>query len=80
MQEMLMSEEFKKYRRKEFEKITKHIWQLMCSSKIEEAKGCLDIAHMLLKFPEEVSSGEGVKRRNNEMIREFQVMFLRIDK
>lgn len=75
--ELFRSEEFAKYRKKELVMMTDHVWSLMMANRFEEAKGALEMALKVLKLPGELTSSDDIKLRMKEVMKEFQVNFIR---
>lgn len=78
MIDLLLSDQFARYKKKELRAITEHIWNLMVAGKIEEAKGAIDMALLVCKYPTKISVSEEVKNRTEGIIKEFQSNFIRI--
>lgn len=78
MHDLLIHDEFIRYRKKELEAMARHIWQLMCSDKFEQAKGAMDLASMIIHLPSKIDTSDDIKQKTKEMIRSFEAMFIKI--
>lgn len=80
MQELLLSDEFRKYRKAQLAEIVAVIRPLMLSGKAEEVKGALDMAMRMIKLPVKLSPDkikDAVSGMIEEDVNDFHVRFIR---
>ena len=82
MQELLLSDEFRLYRKAQILEIVKHTRVMLLSpDNILELKGALDMARKLMKLPGTFKLSTEIKERINDDIhedmKEFEVKFVR---
>ena len=82
MQDLLLSNEFRRYRKAQINEIVKFIKPMIISfDNAAEIKGALDMARKLMKLPETFPlSGDIKERIRNEMhedMKEFEVKYIR---
>ena len=80
MQETLLSDEFRKYRKAQLAEIVAVIRPLMLSGKVEEVKGALDMAMRMIKLPVKLSPDkikDAVSGMIEEDVNDFHVRFIR---
>jgi len=77
--EFLLSDEFSRYRKKQIEAIVNHI-DLFSAVNVDEMKGKLDMARVLIQLPMNISDGKNKKAiedKIKEDIKDFQVRFIK---
>jgi hypothetical protein len=80
VQELLLSDEFRKYRKAQLAEIVAVIRPLMLSGKAEEVKGALDMAMRMIKLPVKLSPDkikDAVSGMIEEDVNDFHVRFIR---
>jgi len=77
MHELITSDEFQRYFKKQLSMMAKFIWSRMKASQYQEAKGALDLARRVYKFPTELSNGDDIEQFIEGVIREFEVEFVK---
>ena len=84
MQELLLSDDFRKYRKAQIKQIVDHVYPMLLSlEKYQpgEIKGAVDMARKLIKLPLEFNLSKGNKDNIREQIKqdmkEFEVKFVR---
>ena len=84
MQELLLSDEFRKYRKAQLAEIVAVIRPLLMNGNIEEVKGALNMAMRLIKLPITIvtpfggkTAIENITAMIEEDIKDFHVRFIR---
>ena len=77
MHELIISDDFKRYHRKLIQHIAFYIWGQIRNSHYIEAKGAMELAQKIVKFPLEMSNGDDVKQFIMESIKEFEVAYIK---
>ena len=82
MKEMLLSDDFARYRKKQIEAIVRHV-NLFSNPDLREIKGALDMARKLIQLPSMIYEGDDhnffkeMDEKVKKDIKEFQVRFVR---
>jgi len=80
MQELLLSDDFRKYRKAQLAEIVSVIRPLLMNGNIEEVKGALNMAMRLIKLPMSLTSDkikDSITAMIEEDIKDFHVRFIR---
>lgn len=82
MQELLLSDEFRRYRKAQVLEVVNHVRSMILSPEnTMELKGALDMARKLMKLPSTFTLSKEVKERIKaellEDMKEFEVKFVR---
>lgn len=84
MKDFLLTEDFKRYRKKQLEVIANHVTAMLWNAKgkdFKEIRGALDIARKIIQLPMEIVDGKEEKESMYVIIqsdiKEFETRFIR---
>ena len=81
MQDLLLSDEFKRYRKAQIMEVVNHVRPMLIDLSTAELKGALDMARKLIKLPVTFSLSEEIKDQIkddiHEDMKEFEIKFVR---
>ncbi len=77
LKELFLSDDFNRYKVKEIERINQLILSFINQGKAAEAQGALKIAKAIMRLPSELSTDDGVRRKQDENVKIFMAGFIR---
>jgi len=78
LHELLTSDEFERYRKQELKEMTNVIWKLLTQDS-ESARGAIELAIRLVNLPSKLNQDKAVKSKQQEVLDNFKLSFVRID-